>query len=118
MDRFLHPDKGPFVGREALVASRESGLRYRLVTLEVIDVGDADALGNNALTLNGELIGRATGGGYGFRIGKSLALGMVGPEYATPGQELSIEILGRQHKARVLEESPFDGKNKRLRDVN
>jgi dimethylglycine dehydrogenase len=118
MDRFLHPDKGPFVGREALVSGRESGLRYRMVTLEVMNVADADALGNNALTLNGELIGRATGGGYGFRLGKSLALGMVSPEYATPGQELSIEILGKQHKAIVLEESPFDGNNKLLRDVN
>ena len=118
MDRFLHPDKGSFVGREALVSSLESGLHYRLVTLEVMNVGDADALGKNALTLNGELIGRATGGGYGFRIGKSLALGMVTPEYASPDQELSIEILGQQHKARVLQESPFDGKNKRLRDVN
>ncbi len=118
MDRFLHPDKGSFVGREALVASRDKGLRYRLVTLEVMNVRDADALGNNALTVKGDLIGRATGGGYGFRIGKSLALGMVGPEYATPGEELSIEILGQQHKAKVLEESPFDGKNKRLRDVS
>jgi dimethylglycine dehydrogenase len=99
------------------LSRQASGLRYRLVTLEVLDVRDADALGNNALTLNGKLIGRATGGGYGFRIGKSLALGMVAPEFAATGQEMSIEILGEQYQARVLDESPFDSGNKRLRDV-
>jgi dimethylglycine dehydrogenase len=117
VDRFVHPDKGEFVGRDALLSRQASGLRYRLVTLEVLDVRDADALGNNALTLNGKLIGRATGGGYGFRIGKSLALGMVAPEFAATGQEMSIEILGEQYQARVLDESPFDSGNKRLRDV-
>jgi dimethylglycine dehydrogenase len=88
------------------------------VTLEVEDVDDADALGNNALLADGELIGRATGGGYGFRVGKSLALGMVKPEFAEPGSRLEIEILGKTHGATVIPDSPFDANNERLRDVN
>ncbi len=64
------------------------------------------------------MIGRATGGGYGFRLGKSLALGMVGPGLAEPGTTLEIEILGKQHPATVTIESPFDPKHERLRDVN
>ena len=118
MDRFVKPDKGDFLGREALVASREAGLKNLLVTLVVSDVTDADALGNNALTKAGELIGRATGGGYGFRIDKSLALGMVRPEYAEPGTEMEIEILGKNYPAVVVPESPFDPTNERLRDTN
>ena len=70
-----------------------------LVTLEVLDPDDADALGNNALTRDGELIGRATGGGFGFRVDKSLALGMVKPEYAVTGTEMEIDILNRNYRA-------------------
>jgi dimethylglycine dehydrogenase len=118
MDRFVKAEKGDFLGRDALLAWQEVGMKNRLVTLEVHDVADADALGNNALLKDGELIGRATSGGYGFRVGKSLALGMVKPEISEPGSGLEIEILGRTYKATVIPDSPFDPKNERLRDVN
>ena len=118
MDRFVKLDKDDFIGRDALLAARESGPGHRLVALEVHDVDDADALGNNALTRDGELIGRATGGGFGFRVGKSLAIGMLRPEFAVDGNSLDIEILGRQYRATVIPESPFDPANERLRDVN
>jgi dimethylglycine dehydrogenase len=118
MDRFVQPDKGDFLGRDALLASKVVGLKNLLVTLEVKGVEDADALGNNALTKDGEVIGRATGGGFGFRVNQSLALGMVQPAFAEPGTELEIEILGKAYAAVVILDSPFDPKNERLRDVN
>ncbi len=118
MDRFVKVDKGDFLGRDVLLASQAAGLENLLVTLEVHDVDNADALGNNALTINGELVGRATGGNYGFRVGKSLALGMLRPELAEPGTDVEIEILGKQYRATVIPDSPFDTSNERLRDVN
>ncbi len=118
MDRFVFPDKGDFLGRKALLAGMETGLNYRLVTLEVLDTDDADALGNNALTRDGELIGRATSGGYGFRVDKSLALGMVRPEYAQAGIDMEIDILNKNYRAIVIPESPFDPGNERLLDIN
>jgi dimethylglycine dehydrogenase len=118
MDRFVKPDKGDFLGRDALLAWREAGSDNQLVTLEVHDVDDADALGNNALLKDGELVGRATGGGFGFRVDKSLALGMVKPDLAAPGSQLDIEILGKTYAATVIPDSPFDPRNERLRDVN
>ena len=118
MDRFVKPDKGDFLGRDALLAWQQAGMNNRLVTLEVHDVDDADALGNNALLKDGELAGRATSGGFGFRVGKSLALGMVQPAFAEPGSQLEIEILGKTYSATVIPDSPFDAKNERLRDVD
>jgi len=118
MDRFVKADKGDFLGRDALLKSKQAGLNNLLVTLEVADVDDADALGNNALIKDGEIIGRATGGGYGFRVQKSLALGMVQPQFAEPGTRLDIEILGETYTATVVPDSPFDPGNERLRDVN
>lgn len=118
LDRFVQADKPDFRGRDALLASRKSGLKNLLVTLHVKGVEDADALGNNALLKDGELVGRATGGGFGFRVDKSLALGMVRPEFSEPGNELEIDILGKTFSAVVIPDSPFDPKNERLRDVN
>jgi dimethylglycine dehydrogenase len=117
MDRFVKLDKGDFLGRENLIAWQQKGISNLLVTLVIAGVSDADALGNNALLKDGEVIGRATGGGYGFRIGESLALGMVRPDLAEVGTELEIEILGKNYPATVVIESPFDPKQKRLRDV-
>ena len=115
LDRFVRLDKGDFIGRDALLAWREKGFANALVTLEVGEAENADALGNNPLFHNGELVGRATSGGYGFRLGKSLALGMVDPQLITPGTALEIEILGERHPACVVPESPYDPGNQRLR---
>ena len=79
------------------------------------DVTDADVLGNNPIYENDKVVGRATGGDYGFRIGKSLALAMVKPELANVGQKLKIDILGKLHDATIIEESPYDPENKLLR---
>jgi dimethylglycine dehydrogenase len=117
MDRFVKLDKGDFLGRDALIAWQEAGINNMLVTLVVSGVENADALGNNALLKDGAIVGRATGGGFGFRINESLALGMVRPDLAEPGTSLEIEILGKNYVATVVPESPFDRKNERLRDV-
>ncbi|MFK8029660.1 MAG: FAD-dependent oxidoreductase [Gammaproteobacteria bacterium] len=118
MGRFVQPDKSDFLGRDALMAWEKRGRSFHLCTLEVHDVDDADALGNNALTIDGQLVGRATGGGFGFRVGKSLALGMLKPQYREVGTQVNIDILGKLYAATVIGESPFDSNNERLRDVN
>ncbi|WP_029042510.1 GcvT family protein [Cucumibacter marinus] len=115
LDRFIKPDKGDFIGRDALMAWKEKGFNNRFVTLEVNGPNDADALGNNPIYSGGELIGRATSGNFGFRVGKSLALAMVRPELAELGTELEIDILGQSCGARIVEESPYDPANERLR---
>jgi len=115
LQRFVHLNKGDFIGREGLLKWKDHGFDNQFVTLEVHDVVDADALGNNPIFLSTETVGRATGGGYGFRLEKSLALAMIRPDLATVGTELEMDILGTMHKVTVIEESPYDQENKRLR---
>ena len=115
LDRFVHPNKGGFIGRDGLVAWQQRGFQNRFVTLEVQGVTDADARGSEPILLDGRIVGRCTSGGYGWRVGKSLALGMVRPELAEIGSELDIRIYGRDHRAIVVPESPFDPDNLRLR---
>ncbi len=40
---------------------------------------------------------------------------MVKPDLAVPGTELETDILGKKHLCTVLEESPYDADNLRLR---
>ena len=115
LDRFIHPNKGNFIGLEALNKWREKGFKNKLVTMEIHNVEDADVLGNNPIYENNKVVGRATGGDFGFRLGKSIALGMVNPDVATTGQKLKIDILGKMYDATILDESPYDPENNLLR---
>lgn len=115
LDRFIKPDKGDFIGRDAVVRAKDAGLKWTFVTLEVDGVTDADARGNEAIYRNGELVGRATHGAFGFRIGRSIALAMVRPDCAAEGTALEIKILGQIYQARVIAESPYDAENVKLR---
>ncbi|MFO1131754.1 MAG: FAD-dependent oxidoreductase [Hyphomicrobiales bacterium] len=117
LDRFVHPNKGAFIGRDALVEAKQNGLGWNFVTMEVHGVGDgdSDARGSEPIYHKGQLVGRATNGGYGFRVNKSLALGMVKPEHSAIGTELEIKILGKLFKATVIPESPYDPDNQALR---
>jgi dimethylglycine dehydrogenase len=117
LNRFVHVNKGQFIGRDALIAWQRRGFSNRFVTLEVHGVTDqgSDVRGSEPILHKGVMIGRATNGGYGWRVGRSLALGMVRPDLGEVGQELDITILGKPHRAVVIPESPFDPDNARLR---
>ena len=116
LHRFVKLDKAcDFVGKAGLSAWQKKGFNNTFVTLEVHGITDADARGSEGIYKNGELIGRATSGGFGFRVNKSLALGMVLSNYAIEGAELEIEILGQRHRATVIPESAFDAENLALR---
>ncbi|WP_395618842.1 FAD-dependent oxidoreductase [Sphingorhabdus sp.] len=115
LDRFISLKKPSFFGREALLAWKESGSANQLVTMEVHDVTDADARGSEPIYHGEDIVGRVTSGGYGWRVGKSLALAMVRPDLAVPGAELEIVILGVRHKATIITDSPFDPDNLALR---
>ena len=115
LDRFVRFDKGDFIGRNGLLAWQQRGFANAFVTLEVDGPPDADPLGNNPLYVGKEMVGRATGGNYGFRVAKSLALAMVHPQLAAEGTALDIDVLGERYPARVVPESPWDSRNERLR---
>ena len=115
LDRFININKGNFIGRNELVEWQQKGFANKIVTLEVLNVTDADALGNNPIYKGNKVIGRATGGNYGFRVQKSLAIGMVSPEYAEIGTNLTMDILGKMHDIKVIEDSPYDPSNKLIR---
>ena len=115
LDRFVHLNKGTFIGRDALVEWQQRGFGNALVTLEVGDVTHSDARGNEPIYLNGEMVGRCTSGAYGWRLGRSLALAMVPPDLTGNDTAFEVEILGERYPAAIVPESPYDPENERLR---
>ena len=115
LERFISTKKPDYLGREALLTAHGQGDKWRLVTMEVHGVTDADARGSEAVYQDGTLVGRTTSGGYGWRTSKSLAIAMVPPDLAMPGAKFEIAILGTRYAATIIEDSPFDPANDRLR---
>ena len=107
LDRFIRLDKGEFIGRAALIRERERGIVRRLATI-AIDTDGASALIHEAVYHQDRLVGRITSGGYAYTLGHDLALALLPVEFATPGTELEVLILGERRHARVIADSPYD----------
>ena len=114
MGRFVNFDK-EFVGKEALLRQQKEGAPREFVTLEVSGIKDADPMGNEPLWKGDKMVGRATAGAHGHFVGKTLALAYVDAGEGGMGAEMEIEILGERYGARVIEDSPHDPGNERLR---
>jgi dimethylglycine dehydrogenase len=114
-DTFVDFSKPDFVGKQAALAEKEiQSARKRLVTLEV-DATDADASGYEPIWKDGAVIGYVTSGGYGYTVGKSIALGFVDKAFAAPGTELTTHIVGAERACRVIANSPYDPMGKVMR---
>ena len=114
MDRFIGWDKPAFTGRDAALKERANSSGRVLVTLQVAAT-DADASGYEPVWHAGKLVGFVTSGGYGHTVKKSLALALVERASAVPGTELTVHIVGQEHKARVIPASPYDPESKAMR---
>jgi dimethylglycine dehydrogenase len=115
LHRFVQMKKPAFLGRAALADADPGAAKNRFVTLELRGVTDADARGSEPIFYRGELVGRTTSGGYGWRVEKSLALAMVRPDLGEVGTDLTVTVLGKDLSATVIGESPYDPGNDRLK---
>jgi dimethylglycine dehydrogenase len=116
LDRFVKIDKaGGFKGQAALRRELAAGgPRERFVPL-LVEAADADAAPVSIVWRGDERVGLVTSGGYGYRLGKSIALAYVRTDLAVPGTAVDVEILGSRRPAIVGREPLYDPDNLRLR---
>ncbi|MCA0271946.1 MAG: FAD-dependent oxidoreductase [Proteobacteria bacterium] len=114
LERFVRWEKD-FPGKAALLAERQAGVKKRFVTLTV-EAGAADAPYMSTLWHDGKVAGETTSGAWGYRVGKSLALGMLRADLAEPGTRVEVEIYGERFPATVEGDGPiWDPKNERIK---
>ncbi|MDH3271627.1 MAG: glycine cleavage system aminomethyltransferase GcvT [Gemmatimonadota bacterium] len=97
-------DKGDFIGRDALVRQKESGIERRLVGLRL--TGRGFPRPGYDIVRDGSVVGTVTSGTVSPTLGYGIALGYVPTELAKPGTALQIDARGRLVDA-VTQRPPF-----------
>jgi dimethylglycine dehydrogenase len=116
LERFVKFDKPQdFAGKAALLAEKQRGVKKQFVTL-IVEAKAADAPYMSTLWHEGQIVGETTSGAWGYRVGASVALGMLRADLAVPGTEIEVEIYGERCRAVVQPDAPlWDAQNERLR---
>ncbi|MCH2076231.1 MAG: FAD-dependent oxidoreductase [Rhodobacteraceae bacterium] len=116
LDRFVKLDKPQdFPGKAALMNEKQQGSKKRFVTLKV-DANGHDAPYMSTIWSGDEIVGETTSGAWGYRVGHSVALGMVRADLAKEGTEIEVDIYGHKCRAVVQADQPlWDPQNERIR---
>ncbi|MEL6684175.1 MAG: FAD-dependent oxidoreductase [Pseudomonadota bacterium] len=117
MERFIKFDKPQdFPGKAALLNEKQQGRKKGFATLTIDNPGPADAPYMSPIWVGDEKVGETTSGDWGFRVNKSIALGMLRSDINTPGGKVEVEIYGQRYTATIQEDQPlWDPKNERIR---
>jgi dimethylglycine dehydrogenase len=114
LDRLVKTDKA-FLNKTAWEAIAAKPPRDVMTMLEIQSDG-ADAWGGEPVFLaDGSPLGQVSSGGYGFSVGRSLAIAYLKAGMVGPGDRVMVSILGQDTPATVLEKPPFDPEGLRLR---
>ena len=116
LDRFVALDKAAdFVGKAAATAAKADGggpMRLRTFT---VDTTDAEVIGDEPISLDGEVRGWVTSGGRAHASDVSVAMGYVPTEIADVESGWEIELLGRSSSARLQRAPLFDANGGAMR---
>ncbi len=89
-----------FIGKDVLIKQKEQGLDRKLVGFEVKDKGIArDEM---PVIIDGEKLGVVTSGSPAPFLKKNIGLAFVPTEFANVGQEIKIEVRGKQLAAEIV----------------
>ena len=102
---FVALDKPDFIGRDALVAQKESGPHSKLVALRMTEKAPPPRAHYPVLA-DGQPVGETTSGALSPSLGEGIAMAYLPAALAKPGQPLEVDIRGRKFAA-VVEKKPF-----------
>ncbi|MEM8842176.1 MAG: FAD-dependent oxidoreductase [Pseudomonadota bacterium] len=116
LGRFVKLDKAQdFPGKAALLNEHQQGSSRAFASM-IVEANGLDAPYMSNVWKGDEHVGETTSGGWGYRVGASIAQGVIRPDCASPGTELEVEIFGERVKAVVQPDGPiWDPGNERLR---
>jgi glycine cleavage system T protein len=110
----LDMDKGDFIGRDAVVKIKASGVKRRLRTITLDDPSRV-VMGKEPILLNDTVAGYVTSAGYGHTVGTGIAMGYLRASESRPGTKVEIEYFGERLGATVRRTALFDREGERLR---
>ncbi|MEH6551760.1 MAG: FAD-dependent oxidoreductase [Pseudomonadales bacterium] len=114
MDRFIDTNRD-FIGVESIIQRQQSGGEIQLAYLAFDDDIAAECYGNESVYQGENLVGLITSGGYGHRVGKSLAFAYIKPELVAQDVKLQVLTVGGLRQCHVEMDAVYDPKNEKLR---
>ena len=111
-------DKPDFIGRDAVLRKKETGLNTRLVQFKL---KDAEPLlyHNEPIVRDGEIVGYLSSGAYGHHLGAAVGLGYVPCAGETAAEVLAssyeIDVCGTRVAAEASLKPMYDPKSERVK---
>ncbi|MEJ6707594.1 MAG: FAD-dependent oxidoreductase [Amylibacter sp.] len=110
--------KENFIGRDAVLRKKETGLSQRLLQFKLKDP-EPLLYHNEAVIRNGEIVGYLSSGGYGHHLGAAMGMGYVPCEGEALADVLAstfeIEVAGVRVEAEVSSKPFYDPKGERVK---
>jgi 4-methylaminobutanoate oxidase (formaldehyde-forming) len=109
-----------FVGRSALETQRKRGLEKRMIQFQ-IDDPEVMLYHDEPIYRDGQRMGLTTSGGWGYSVGKAIAMGYAKAEAGSldadwvRAGEWEIELAGRRYPASASLRPAYDPASKRVR---
>jgi glycine cleavage system aminomethyltransferase T/glycine/D-amino acid oxidase-like deaminating enzyme len=117
MDRFVHLDKGDFVGHDALLARQSAESDGPSRRLRTVLVGGSDwepIYGGEAVRLNGEVVGRVRSAAFGYTVGRTVGTTYL-PTGAAEGTAIEVDVFARRVSGNVAADVLIDPSGARMR---
>ncbi len=110
---------GDFLGRDAVLRKKESGLSRRLMQFQLKE-SEPLLYHNEPIVRNGEIVGYLSSGNYGHHLGAAIGLGYVPCEPGSKAAEMlaadyEIEVFGTRVPAQASLKPLYDPKSERTR---
>lgn len=111
-------DKPDFIGREAVLAKKESGLENRMVQFKLTDP-EPLLYHNEPVLRDGEIVGYLSSGSYGHHLGAAMGMGYVPCKGESAADVLAssyeIDVAGTRVKAEASLKPMYDPKGERAK---
>ncbi|MCX8225512.1 MAG: FAD-dependent oxidoreductase [Sulfitobacter sp.] len=111
-------DKSTFIGRDAVLRKKETGLARRLVQFKLTDP-EPLLYHNEPILRDGQIVGHLSSGAYGHHLGAAIGMGYVPCEGETAADVLAssfeIDIAGSRVKADASLKPMYDPSAERVK---
>ncbi|MGB7242102.1 MAG: FAD-dependent oxidoreductase [Sulfitobacter sp.] len=111
-------DKPSFIGRDAVLRKKETGLNTRLVQFKLTDP-EPLLYHNEPVLRDGEIVGYLSSGAYGHALGGAIGMGYVPCQGETAAQVLAstyeIDVAGTRVAAEVSLKPMYDPNSERVK---
>lgn len=98
---FVKLDKDEFIGKDAVMALKQDGVKRKLVGIELLDRA-IPRHGYEVLNADGEPVGVVTTGYHAISVDKSIALALVESAYSAIDTPLQVRIRRKTFPAKVV----------------